>query len=265
MAVDLGDVYRCTFANKNPSGTLVNADTVTLTITLPDDTTTVVTPVTPTSTGNYQYDYTTVQAGRHRARWVGVGANPGAHVEVFDVRPAEVPYIVSLADAKEQLNGASSASDEELRFFLEGTTGAVEGHLGQAVVRRNFTEEVAVTGGRAVLTWSPVVALISATTVDGVVLDVDDLNLSPSGVVSGIGIRSRVVFVYKAGMAIVPANVGLAARIILQHLWETQRGSSGGARPGGLGDSMQLGQGHFGYALPNRAIELLGAGLPGIA
>src|SRR4051812_2397971 len=119
MAVDLGDLYRCSWTNISPSGGNVNAGSVTLTITLPDQTSVVVTPVSPTTTGVYQYDYQTVQAGRHLARWVGTGANPGAQPEEFDVRPANPGYIISLGDVRQQLNLTTTVNDEELRYSIE--------------------------------------------------------------------------------------------------------------------------------------------------
>lgn len=266
MAVDLGDVYRLKFTNLSPAGAPVNADTVTLTITLPDGTTTVVTPVSPQTVGTYQHDYTTVQAGRHSARWVGTGTNPGAYVEAFDVRPASIDYIVSLADAKAQLNIDAATSDEELRVYLEAATGVVERHLGQAVVKRSFTEEHDVHGG-LVLNWTPVVSLDSLELVDGTYSwNVADLHVSPAGVVTsplGVAPYGHVSVSYTAGMTVVPQHVGLATRIILQHLWDTQRGNLGGPRAGGLADS--IGVPGMGFALPNRALELLGSGLPGIA
>jgi hypothetical protein len=185
---------------------------------------------------------------------------------VFDVRPADIPYIVSLQDVKEQLNMVAGASDAELRTYLEAATGVVERHLGQAVVRRQRTEEHNVRGA-LILNWSPVVALVSVARVDGShTWDVSELHVSSAGVVTSLGGSSLVGLVsatYVAGMGIVPGEYGLAGRIIVQHLWETQRGSKGAVRPGGMSDSMA--PAGRGYAIPNRALELLGSGMPGFA
>src|SRR5438445_9125878 len=179
--MDVGDLYRCSFSLYSPGGSLVNATTMTLTITLPDGTTTVITPVAPISTGLYQYDYPTVQSGRHVARWVGTGTNPGAYVDVFDVISASPGYIMSLADAKEQLNITGTASDEELRVFLESATDVVERIRGQAMVRRTVTEEHEVRSGQLVLSLPPVVSLTSVKTTDGFITwDVTKLLVSPS-------------------------------------------------------------------------------------
>jgi hypothetical protein len=246
---------------------LVNPTTVTLTITLPDNTTIVVTPVSPVSTGMYQYDYQTVQAGRHSGRWVGTGSNPGAYVELFDVRPAVPAYIVSLADIKQQLNMTSTADDEELRAFLEAATGVIETYLGRAVVRRSFTEEHAVYG-EILLNWTPVISLTSVVSVDGTTTwNTADLHVSTSGVVTAkagaTALQGDISVTYTAGAPVVPANWALAARIIVQHLWDTQRGKSGATHAGGL-DTPGAGFTRYGFAIPNRAKELLTGGLAGV-
>ncbi|MFC3454000.1 hypothetical protein [Amycolatopsis speibonae] len=273
MAIDVGDRYRLSWTNTAPgSGGLVNADTVVLTITLPDGST-VAPGVTnpPSPTGKYVYDYQTVQSGRHSARWVGTGTGAGAHVEVFDVRPADVPYLVSLQDIKDQTNITNDVSDEELRTYLESATGVIERHLGQAVVKRTYSEEHQIGHGLLVLNWTPVIAVTALSLVDGThTWNVNDLHVTPAGVVTtphGVNPYGHVAAIYTAGMTIVPEEYGLAARIIVQHLWETQRGNAGGPRVG-LPDSMMSNAGGYsgkGYAIPNRALELLGGGLPGIA
>lgn len=269
MAVDLGDLYRCSWTNVSPSGGNVNAGVVTLTITLPDQTSTVVTPISPVTTGVYQYDYQTVQAGRHLARWVGTGANPGAQSEEFDVRPANPGYIVSLADARQQLNLTTTVNDEELRYYVEATTAIVEELRGETIALRTVTEERELKTGRFPLSHTPVVSLTSVARVDGSSSwDVSKLYVSPAGVLSPINpmtvndLRGWVRVVYVAGYAVVPANVGLAARIIIQHLWKTQRASRGGAIRGGVDDGLVTGSG---FAVPYSARDLLGAGMPGFA
>lgn len=268
MAVDLGDVVRLTWTNKSPAGAPVNADAVTLTITLPDGTTTNLSPTNPpATTGQYLYDYQTVQPGRHLLRWVGTGTNPGAHTDMFDVRPAWPAYIVGLADAKLQLNMTTSTDDEELRFYLEAATDVVEDILGRAVIRRTFTEEH-TAWGEFMLNWTPVVSLASVATVDGTTTwNVADLHVSKAGVVSAkagvTAVEGDITVTYTAGETVVRSNWSLAARIIIQHIWDTQRGSQGGAHPAGL-ETPGAGFTRFGFLIPNRAKELLTGGLAGV-
>lgn len=267
MAFDLGDVVPLGTTVKDGSGTLVNAGAMALTITLPDATTVSVTSVTPVSAGTYTYDYTTVQPGRHVVRWVATGANAGAYTDVFDVRDASPGLLFSLAAAKAKLDipATSTGDDEELREFIEATTRCVEFFVG-AVARRTVRQ--VVQGGRAsfVLHTMPVLSVTSMVgiqswqqPVDVSVLDVD----TDTGVVR----RSDVLpflpgeyrVTYTAGRAAVPANVSLAAKLILQHLWRTNYGAARGLSGIGGGEDFAVTEQipGLGYAIPNRALQLL--------
>lgn len=266
MAYDLADVVPLTVTIRDSTGDPADGGAVVLTVERPDGTT--VTPgISHPATGVYQVDYVPTMPGRHVAQWVCTGANASGYTDVFDVRPASPAYIVGLADVKQQLNITGTQDDEELRAFLEAVTGVVEGRLGRAVVRRAFTQTFDAAGELA-LPWTPVVSLTSVATVDGdTIWDVNDLTVSTSGIVTAsanaTALVGQITAVWVAGAAVVPANWALAARIIVQHLWDTQRGSKGGAHPAGL-DTPGAGFTSFGYALPNRAVELLTGGLPGI-
>jgi hypothetical protein len=80
-------------------------------------------------------------------------------------------------------------------------------------------------------------------------------------VLSGPTFCGRILATYVAGESQVPPNVQLAGLIIIQHLWETQRGAMG-VQLGGDSDNYVAGRG---FAIPRRAIELLGPQLPGVA
>ncbi|MEV7907699.1 hypothetical protein, partial [Streptomyces anulatus] len=72
----------------------------------------------------------------------------------------------------------------------------------------------------------------------------------------------RITVAYVAGRTEVPAHVRQAARIMVQHLWETQRGRMGAARTAG---SEEVWDPRWGYAIPRRALELLGDHSMGMA
>lgn len=85
---DIGDsvVLTSTFT---VSGTLTNPGAVTVTIKLPDGTTT--TPsASNVSTGVYRATYTTTQAGTHWVRFLGTPPAQGAEEISFSVRPSRV-------------------------------------------------------------------------------------------------------------------------------------------------------------------------------
>lgn len=265
MTFDLGTTVPLGTTVRDSAGALANAGAMALTLTLPDNTTVTVSPVAPTSTGLYAYDYATVQAGCHTVRWVATGVNAGAYTDVFDVRAAAPPLLFSLASAKAQLEITTTTDDDELREYIEATTTAVEYFVG-AVARRTVTQVVKGGSDRVLLHSTPVLAVTSVTgleawqqSVDTTAVDADaetgvlrriDGLLFPSG-------EYRVA--YTVGRAAVPANVSLAAKLILQHLWRTKYGASRGLAGIGGGEDFAVTEAipGLGYAIPNRALQLL--------
>ncbi len=262
MPFDLGDTWTLRAEAKDANGVLANADTVALTISLPDGT--VASPsVTnpPAVTGIYVHNYVPATAGRYGARWVFTFADglTAAYTDAADVRPAEPALIMSLADAKAHLNITSSTHDDELRSWLESVTEVIEHKVGPVVVR-TYTDRV-WGGSLFALSHYPVVSITSVTPVysSGLAVDVADLEINEhGGVVSHsdeIGFTGGPWDVtYKAGRPIIPANISHAARVILKHLWETQRGAP--SRPTMGGDDGTFDQG-FSFSIPRRAVELL--------
>lgn len=267
MSFDLGAVVPLGTTVRDASGALANAGSMALTITLPDNTTVTVSPVTPTSTGTYAYDYPTTQAGRHIVRWVATGVNAGAYTDAFDVREAAPPLLFSLASAKAKLDipATSTSDDEELREFIEATTQCVEYFVG-AVVRRTVQQVVAGGQDALVLHTVPVIAVTAVTplvtgqeTVDVGVLDVD----ASTGIVRRTDgtcfAAGHYRATYTAGRTAVPPNVSLAGKLILQHLWRTNYGASRAMSSVGGGDDFLATEQipGLGYAIPNRALQLL--------
>ncbi|MGW7085018.1 hypothetical protein ACWGH2_16220 [Streptomyces sp. NPDC054871] len=260
MPYDLGATARLTAECRDPGGTLTTPSAVTVTVTRPDGST--VTPATTaTGTGVYQADYVTVAAGRHTVRWQFTGP-AHAYTDQFDVREAAPLALLSLADGKEHLNIKSTRHDAEVRGWIEATTRAVEWFTGPVVVH-DVTEDHTERHARSLaLRLTPVIAVTSVVglATGSASYDVGDLVLdAETGVVTrtdGGLLLGPLRVTYRAGRIIVPANITAAARIILQHLWRTQQGPG---RP-------QLGTGDFdvsepipglGYAIPNRAVQLL--------
>ncbi|WP_030173251.1 hypothetical protein [Streptomyces sp. NRRL S-813] len=267
MSFDLGDVVRLSTSVRNANDAPADAGSMSLTITLPDGSDVTVPSVTPETTGVYTYDYPTTQAGRHSVRWLATGDNAMADTDVFNVREATPPQLFSLAEAKAKLGipPASTSSDDELREFIEATTQCVEFFVGP-VVRRTVQQVVPGDRDVWVLHTMPVLSVTAITplqtwqqAIDPSVLDID----GATGLLrrkDGLWFYSgdyRVT--YTAGRAIVPPNVTLAARLILQHLWRTNYGASRGLGAIGGGDDFLVTEQvpGFGYAIPNRALQLL--------
>lgn len=269
--IDLGSVVQIAVDVRDAAGALTNPASATLTITLPDGTTaTPAVGLPPTATGQLRVDYVTGQPGRHSWRMVTTSPTT-AYTDVFNVAPAAPPAMMSLADAKKHLNipATTTTDDDELRGYLSAATLAVERARGEIVVRRTFTDDFQLSAPTAqiLLTRVPVVALTSVQAVDAATtwtvgnLDAD----AGSGVVtvkSGAAFSGWLRVVYEAGYPVIPDGWLLAGEIILQHLWETQRGTSVGVSFGGGEQATPFG---MGFAIPNRALELLGPQLPGVA
>lgn len=268
MPYDLGDQVPLTIEIRDSSGALANAGAVTLTVGLPDGTS--ATPVISNpSTGRYQVDYATSQAGRHTVRWVATGVNASAHADTFDVRPGTPDYLISLASAKDQckIPQEDTSQDDRLREFVEAAAYVIENHRKEAIIRRTVTEYhyLREPASKLLLRTTPVISLSTIQTVDsGTTWDTSGLHVNPAtGLViarSGTGVitfTGNVQAVYVAGRIIMRANDTLAARIIVQHLWETTRGNPRtGPWPGGQEDTTQIFG--MGFAIPNRALQLLG-------
>lgn len=271
MSLGLGAIYGVAFDVSDDTGAPTNAATVTLTLTLPDGTTAApAVPNPPAVTGQYRYGYQTTMAGRHTGHAV-TSVPVTVYDFEFDVDEETPPAIVSLADAKAQLNmdPADTSDDDELRGFVYATTAAVEDYLHEVVVRRTFTDELELCRARRFRLWqAPVISLTSVQLWDGsVTWDVSDMRVSPSGlvrVVNGPLVTGLVDVAWLAGYQVVPYNYRQGALVILAHLWETQRGG-GTVMSGVIGPEERFRQPGEYFTLPNKAKEWLGPPRPVIA
>lgn len=172
--------------------------------------------------------------------------------------------LLDLAEAKAQLNITGTDNDEELQAYVDATTAVVERLTGRVIEPRDCTTITRAARGAVILAPVPVLG-VTAVSVDGRALSADQLSAlvldGSSGLLAGDMLAGFVEVDFTAGMSTVPPAYALAARIILQHLYETQRGRWGPVRAG-VDVTTPPG---FGYAVPNRALELLGTGLAGVA
>jgi uncharacterized phiE125 gp8 family phage protein len=267
--IDLGAVYQVAVDVADASGAPADPADATLTIILPDGSTISPAVPAPTTTGQVRVDYVTAQAGRHVWRLVTAGPTT-AYADVFDVQPAAPDSIVSLAEARAHLNmrADETSDDDELRGFIAAATRAVERALGRAVVRRTITDrfDLSAPTTQVLLRTVPVQSITSVVSADGATTwNVADQRVdSQSGyvtVVSGAQLTGSVDITYQVGMAVIPNDYRLAGKIIIGHLWETQRGTMGVQ----LGDNDEAYVPGRSYAVPRRALELLDAALPGVA
>jgi hypothetical protein len=283
VAFDLGDLVPLSFQIRDTTGALANATTVTLNITQPDSTISGPFTLTSATTGVYNYDYLPVQVGRHVARCVATGANASSFSDAFDVAPADMGAVISLADAKGHLNIQSTINDDELRLYLSAVTNLVEAQVG-LVVPRTFTEVMGAFNS-IVLDHEPVISVTSMLTTAGVDLsgyfalngEAGMLQLIPTTIGYPFAYRpynfpgqpldrlyyqgllpfyqgQPITVTYQAGRQVVPAGWQLAARMILNELWASRRGAM--AMPARGGDQEQPVVGTD-YTLNDRVLELL--------
>lgn len=261
MPFDLGATVRLTADCRDPGGNLATAATVSVTVTLPDGTTASPTVAETSTAGEYRADYPTVAAGRHTVRWVFTGP-AHAYTDVFDVREADPPAVMSLATGRKHLNKVDHTDDDEIRDWIEATTRAVEQFVGP-VVPRLVTETVRFTSARTVaLTQIPALSLTEVVSLrtGGPTYAVEDLDLDlDTGLLEAVG--GGVLYgpwrvTYRVGRLAVPANFRNAAKIILQHLWRTRQGPGRPQRGTDDYDVTEPLPG-LGFAIPNRAVQLL--------
>jgi hypothetical protein len=281
--ISAGGMYPIAFDVLDATGALTHAASVTLTITLPDGTTATPAITDATVTGQYRLAYQTTIAGRYTAHAVTTGPVTSWDDE-FDAAPTPWPAMVSLNDAKGQLNMdvADHRFDDELRDFIASATGAAELYKHEVIVRRTVTDELDLWsqggygygwgyGRRQQKFWlrsAPVISLTSVVAWDGsVTWDVTQMRASPSGLVKvmgGLPVSGLADITYIAGYQVIPAHYKRGALVILAHLWETQRGP-GTAASGVIGSEEHWRQpGEF-FSVPDKAKELLGPPRPVMA
>lgn len=274
MAFDLGAVVPLGVTVKNAAGTAANASTITLGITLPDGAAaapSVTNP--PATTGQYQYDYTSAQQGRHVVRWTST--NPvTAFTDVFYVRGSASLSLVSLTDIKKYLNIAAAVTDhdEELRDAEACACDVVEFYAG-VQARRTVTAEKHSGRGQAGIVLRRRALTVTEVTENGTVLDADSYSLSDAAVLYRVAGytdaawptgRNNIAVTYQAGAAdqIIPASVLDSVKELVRINARPQLG--GNYSPfdqGGTDDfgTPSGGEMRFGFFVPNVVMQRLHA------
>jgi hypothetical protein len=262
MSYALGQPVLLTALVRNAAGALANADTVVLTITRPDGTTetpTVTNP--PTVTGTYTFTYTPTQEHLHTVRWVFGGTNASAPIlDSFYVEPAAVAPLISLAQARKQCRLASPSDDTEVQRFALIASDICE---RRTQVWRRTLITATFDGGRHFLRLRRPVLSITTVIESGVAVDSTGWVLDAGkgwlyrgttvlGMCWAIG-RQNVVVTYQAGTVEVPWGIRQGVRLLVAHLWDSQRGGSG--LPASEGADFEIDP-RTGFTVPNAVLEL---------
>jgi hypothetical protein len=166
-----------------------------------------------------------------------------------------VAGFASLDELKAHLNITRTSNDDELLLMLDAATDMVRSMVGSFDAGA-VTERVAARGGTVVLSRRPpanvTVADSTGDSVTGFTVN------AAAGLVYDVAARTGPLTVsYTVGDGQVPPSVALATLIIAAHLWQTQRGpASSGPLAAASSDDLTTVPG-AGYAIPNRARELL--------
>jgi hypothetical protein len=250
------------------AGTAVDPTTVTLTVIAPDGTASPGIAAVRDSTGSYHVDYVPSVAGRFQWFFVGTGANATVQApDVFNVDAATTSALVSLEQGRQQLNKTSTKDDEEIRRFIRSASKIVNSYCGYTAPTV-ITETVPYSRGVLVLNHLPVMSVTSVALAgaSGVIPDLS--LLQDGGLESGVlrfnystvppshAFVSRVTVTYMAGRGFVPDELQEACLILLQWLWDTQRGPATPKFRGGNTDTEDEGEDR---GMPTRAIELMEA------
>ncbi len=256
---DVGDRVLLETLVQDTTGALVNTPTLTLAVTKPDGTAVSPAPtVTNTAAGGvYTAQITVDAAGIWQYVWTAAGTVVGTEPGQLTVRSPQL-YVVGLEEIREQLRRTDNADDSSLRRHLAAATRYIASKVGP-IGATTFTERYYVLGDFSVRKH-PLISVTSLTPDAGTAYDASsyraDTDLGQILVVAGIGAGWHTL-VYRAGWVDIPDNFASAGRIIVKHLWETENGG-GGRRV----DVTQTG---LGFAVPNRAIELLNVDkIPGV-
>ena len=187
--------------------------------------------------------------------------------------------LTTLADTKAFLNITNTASDTAVQQFLTSASDMIQNRVGPVGGSPTFNEWYDGGSTKIVLRHTPVQSVTKITEAWGVtaiytlnasVLDGSATDTGPWGysvdLSAGIITRRAAGFAvpfargvqninvqYVAGYTSVPAELALATKLLVQHMWATQRGGS--KRPGLGGDDS--GPASDFDAFPSRVEEIL--------
>lgn len=167
--------------------------------------------------------------------------------------------LLTLAEAKAELNITTPNSDDVLQGYIDGAIEAVEFICGLAETA-SVTEVAYVTGNAISLQQTPVVSVQTISGEQAGNLTVSNFNLSGnSGVLTAKQVIQPLLWdaytvTYTTGRASAPSSMKQAALVIVDHQWNTrQRGPKGRAA---VQDDTTTVPG-LGFAIPNAALQML--------
>jgi hypothetical protein len=281
----LGQPCRISTTVRDVTGALVDAGTLTLlvkTAAVDGTWTTTGTYSSPVhdSTGTYHQDIPVTDlatTGHYQYSWTSTGTGAGVSFGEFDVFDPFETSVLPLQDAKDALNipQSNTTSDTEIASYIATIKASLEKATGGPLVNRSITERSEMMSGQTVIPvrQRPLVSVTSIASASGSAIDISgglDLDVNAGLIRRPLGLPfygpfftwlPKVTVVYVAGWGVsVPATFNSFARVVIQHLWSSQRGQV--TVPMGGGDLVQIPG--FGFMVPNLAAEMLAGSQGGV-
>lgn len=161
--------------------------------------------------------------------------------------------VLDLTAAKEYLNITVTTSDTALTGIIAAAEAAIAERCGP-LEPTTVTARVDHLGGDIALSRLPVLSLTTVTPVGGSALDLTNVYVDASGVVTGIA-AGMYTIAYQTGRQTCPADLLLAVKELVRHLWSTQRGPT--QRPGSAPSDTSGSVPGAAYMMPNRVAEMI--------
>ena len=231
--IDVGQVYHATLLIANQA---IPPATIVLTITLPDGTTLTPSVGTGAASGTgwlLSYDYLTTMAGLHEASWVTTVPGTAA-ADAFNVR--DYRAILSLAEGKTHLGGGppppGPATTTNSATSSRPSPKSSNPRSARASAAPSPSGSPTRRPATIVLNQPPVISVTSVTSVWTGGPSWTTAQLVTDADAGTVTIQYGAMpfywgpwdVVYVAGRAVVPERYIHAAKELLRHLWDTQRG-----------------------------------------
>lgn len=276
MRYPKGAPVRLSFEVRDVDRMLSNPTDISLRVMKPDGTFLDYTSgqLTQDSVGLYRIDLAAVvldQLGHYVYILTTTGVAAGVLADEFDIFDPFELRILSLSEAKGSLDipRTDTAEDDELQEWINTVDEVIEHILGGPLLNTSVTERATAMHDNTVLAVRkrPLVSVEAIVdTASSQSQPVGDLDIDyNAGLIrrrlnqsfTGYGPSYRITYTAGWGRT-VSSPAKQAAKLILAHLWQTTRGpSTSNTRPS-FGGADTITVPGTAYAVPNRAVELLG-------
>lgn len=266
MTAEVGSLYPFRFTVTDPdTGLPANPATKTVTVTLPDQTTTTASVVSDGGTGAFRADYTFTQEGLHSFKVVTTGP---VTVQTDWINASVFRSVVGLDEARTYIGETDKTRDDILRQVMMALTAKIESVVGICVPKRFVSDSI--TGYNRDVIRLPRAPLLTAASIESIVSVypggpswfTSDLIVYPdSATCEPINMIpfwwGPWTATYTAGRAVIPQPIQLALKEAIFEFWSTQRPYGPDQLAPGMDDTSRWEQALATYDLPPHAKSLI--------